>query len=157
MLPPLHHQHQLSCQMNKWPLLKAIISSSNLWNVLNSQLLVVVAVCVLYTMNRLVYCCSWFSRPIFLVFKAALFRSQRFTLNEKVQVKYFKICYILSIWKARGRFFVFDFVQLYFFPNECPGLWQLRPGHSIRQKVMLHKMKTEKNYYTYVGCLIHKL
>ena len=31
-------------------------------------------------------------------------------------------------------FFVFHFVQLYFFPYECPGLCQHRPGDSLGKK-----------------------
>ena len=32
--------------------------------------------------------------------------------------------------KSHVVFFVFHFVQLYFFPYECPGLCRHRPGHS---------------------------
>ena len=37
-------------------------------------------------------------------------------------------------------------MQLYFFPNECPGLCPQRPGHSIGEKIKLHEMKNEKKY-----------
>ena len=33
--------------------------------------------------------------------------------------------------KTHVVFFVFHFVLLYFFPNECPGLCQHRPGHPL--------------------------
>ena len=56
--------------------------------------------------------------------------------------------------KTHVVFFVFHFVQLYFFPYECPGLCQHRPGHSLGENIKLHKMKNEKNY---MGFLIHKI
>ena len=48
----------------------------------------------------------------------------------------------------------FHFVLLYFFPNECPGLFRHSPGHSLGEKIKLHEMKNEKNY---VGIHISKI
>ena len=56
--------------------------------------------------------------------------------------------------KTRVVFFIFHFVELYILPNECPGLYRHRPGHSLGKNVKLHKMKNEKNY---AGFLIHKI
>ena len=41
----------------------------------------------------------------------------------------FKICHILYIWKSKVALSVFNFMLLYFFPNECPSLCRHRPGH----------------------------
>ena len=40
---------------------------------------------------------------------------------------------LLHLWKKKKHvvFFVFHFEQLLFFPNEYPGLYQNRPGHSL--------------------------
>ena len=41
-----------------------------------------------------------------------------------------------------------------FLPNECPGLCQHRPGHSLGKNVKLHEMKKEK---ATLGFRIHKI
>ena len=50
--------------------------------------------------------------------------------------------------KTHVVFFVFYFVQLYFFPYECPGLYRHRPGHSLGKHkgkhIKLHEMKNKK-------------
>ena len=56
--------------------------------------------------------------------------------------------------KIHVVFFVFHFMLLYFFPNECPGLCRHRPGHSLGEKIKLHKMKIGK---TTLGFRIHKI
>ena len=56
--------------------------------------------------------------------------------------------------KTHIVFFAFHFVQLYFFPYECPGLGRHRPWHSLCKNIKLHEMKNEKKY---VGFLMHKL
>ena len=48
--------------------------------------------------------------------------------------------------KTKVVFFVFPFEQLSFFPNECPGLCQCRPEHSLVKKINLLEMKNEKNF-----------
>ena len=53
----------------------------------------------------------------------------------KVPVKRFKICHNFDIRKPM-YFFVFHFMLLYFFPNECPSLCRHRPGHSLGEKTM---------------------
>ena len=40
-----------------------------------------------------------------------------------------------------------------FFPNDCPGLCQHRPGNSLRKKIKLYEMKNKKYY---VGFLMIK-
>ena len=48
--------------------------------------------------------------------------------------------------KTHVVFFVFHFVLLYFFPNECLGLCQHRPGHSLGKKIKYHDLKNEKKF-----------
>ena len=49
-------------------------------------------------------------------------------------MKRFKICHISYIRKPKVAFSVFHFVLQYFFPNECPGLFRHRTGHSLGKK-----------------------
>ena len=51
-------------------------------------------------------------------------------------------------WNTKTHSFFSFFISCYFifFPNECPGLCQHRPGHSLGEKIKLHEMKNEKNY-----------
>ena len=49
-------------------------------------------------------------------------------------------------YKNPCSFFRFSFrATLFFLPNECPGLYQHRPGHSYCKNIKLHKMKNENN------------
>ena len=48
-------------------------------------------------------------------------------------------------------FILRNFIFLY---NECPGLCEHRPGHSLGKNIKLQEMKNEKNY---VDFLIHKI
>ena len=47
-------------------------------------------------------------------------------------------------------FFIFHFIQLWVLPNECPGLCQHRPGHSLGKNIKLHKMKNEKSTWVFL-------
>ena len=59
-------------------------------------------------------------------------------------------------WNTKSHVdFHFSFhATLFFFPNECPGLCQHRPGHSLGKNIRLPEMKNEKNY---MGFLMHKI
>ena len=62
---------------------------------------------------------------------AKLLGNKRFALNEMFQRNASKFAIIYVQENPRNFFcFVFHFVRLYFFPYECPGLCQHRPGHS---------------------------
>ena len=74
----------------------------------------------------------------------APFRNMRFVLDE---MTYF--------WNTKTHvvfFFVVHFMLLYFSPNECPGLCQHRPGHSLGKK-----NKVAQNEKSYVGFRISKI
>ena len=58
--------------------------------------------------------------------------------RRKVPAKRFKICYILHIGirKPKDAFSIFHFMLFcFFFPNECSGLCQHRPGHSLGKNI----------------------
>ena len=42
---------------------------------------------------------------------------------------------LLYFWNMKTHLVFFHFVLLYFSPNECPGLCQQRPGHSLGCKI----------------------
>ena len=44
-------------------------------------------------------------------------------------------------WNMKTHVDFFNFIQLNFFPNESPGLYRLRSGPSLGEKIKLHEMK----------------
>ena len=63
----------------------------------------------------------------------SLFRNKRFMLDEMFQRNAFKFAILLE-YENQCSFFHFSFRATLFFPNECPGLCQHRPGHSLGKK-----------------------
>ena len=46
--------------------------------------------------------------------------------------------------KTHVVFFVLHFEQLLYYPNECPGLCQHRPGHSLVKKMKVARNEKRK-------------
>ena len=52
--------------------------------------------------------------------------------------------YFIYIWKPKVAFPFFISFYYIFFPNECPGLFRHRPGHSIGEKKSSSKWKMKE-------------
>ena len=68
-------------------------------------------------------------------------------LDEKFQQNHSKFA-IFYIYENPKLLFPF-FISCYFIfsPNECPGLCQHRPGHSLGKKIKQHEMKNGKSNF----------
>ena len=71
--------------------------------------------------------CSLTSDTIAKKIAPTLFRNKRFMLDEKFQGNASKFAIFLENENLHS-FFHFSFLATVFFPNECPGLCQHRPG-----------------------------
>ena len=71
-------------------------------------------------------------------------------LDEMFQQNASKFAIFLEYENPRS-FFHFPFrATLFFSPNECPGLSQHSPGHSLGEKIKLHEMKNIKTTWVFV-------
>ena len=80
-----------------------------------------------------------------------LFRNERFMLDEMLQ----NLLFFIYLYENPKLLFPF-FISCYFIflPNECPGLYRHRPGHSLGENIKLHEMENEKKH---MGFLITKI
>ena len=76
-----------------------------------------------------------------------LFRNKRFMLDEMTKRNALKFAIFYIYENPNLLFSFFNSSYFIYFPNECPGLCQHRPGHSLGENSKLHKMKNGKKLH----------
>ena len=67
--------------------------------------------------------------------KVTLFRNERFMLDEMTRQNASKFAIFYIYENPKLLFPFFNSCYVIFLPNECPGLCQHRPGHSLGKKI----------------------